>query len=168
MGLARPTVTWSSWTTPVAVALLVSLSTPGWADDKTAASCCDQSSTECNSGQSVGDKGSCPTTSTDICVQIVDKCKKKHPGVFCSCGSKDSSLGLSATSLRFTKTSRKASLTLSSDGNVPLDVNFMEFGDTSAFKIHGMRRCQGHRDLLGPDGMSVTVAPQACAEFRVR
>src|SRR5262245_52445524 len=85
MGVTRPTAMCSSLTMPVAVALLVWLFAPGWADDKTAASCCDQSSMECNSGQSVGDKGSCPTT--DVCVQIADKCKKKHPGVFCSCGS---------------------------------------------------------------------------------
>ena len=104
-GLAPPHLEMSaSLRTPVALALMLCLHANGWADDKTVPGCCDQSSMECRTGQSVGDKGTC--TGSDVCVQIADKCKKKHPGVLCSCGAKQSNLGVSSTSLVFDKKTR--------------------------------------------------------------
>src|SRR5262245_46005050 len=104
--------------TPVALALVLCLKVTGWATEKPADQCCDQSSMECNTGQNVGDKGSC--SGSEVCVQFADHCKKKHPGVFCTCGEKQSSLMLSSTNLIFDKKSRNGSFTVSNAGNVPL------------------------------------------------
>jgi hypothetical protein len=109
-------------------------------------------------------------------VQIVDKCKKKHPGVLCSCGTKESSLEVSATVLTFDKKSRKGSITVSNPGNVPLAITLTESGDTDAFALRATRRCrkkpaapaerQELRALSTPS--SATVSPQGCATLRVR
>jgi len=155
--------------------LPVAFAQMGWADETTAAKCCDQSSTECRTGQSVGDKGSC--TGSQVCVQIADKCKKKHPGVFCSCGTKESNLGVSATTLTFDKKSRKGTLTVSNAGNVPLDLTVTESGETEAFAIHRTHKCKqrtvsaggARQELRTLSGYSTgIVAPQGCATFRVR
>src|SRR5262249_15061230 len=92
-----PHAKWLYRAVMVLVALIVLLRAKGSAADETATKCCDQSSMECNTGQNVEDKGSCP--GSQVCVQFVDKCKKKSPGVLCMCGDKTSSLGLSSTNL---------------------------------------------------------------------
>jgi hypothetical protein len=158
----------------VVLALIGSLRAKGSAADETVTNCCDQSATECNSGQNVGDKGSCP--GSQVCVQFVDKCKKKHPGVLCMCGDKDSNLGLSSTSLTFDKKSRRAVLTVSNSGNVPLDITILESGDTDAFDISALRRCK--KKITSPaerpelhalvTSTSTAIVPaQGCTSYRV-
>jgi len=158
-----------------ALALLLCLHATGRADENTAAKCCNTSSTECKTGQSVGDKGSCP--GSQVCAQIADKCSKKHPGVFCSCADKEGSLEVSATELTFDKKSRKGSLTVSNAGNVPLDITIVESGDTDSFAVQETRKCKkkrvspaerrAFRALLAPASTAV-VPPQGCVNLRVR
>src|SRR5437763_6339894 len=59
----------------LAVGLLLALCSAGKAWSQ---SCCDESSTECRSGQKPGDKGSC--TGSEVCVLFASECpKKKEP-----------------------------------------------------------------------------------------
>jgi len=170
-----PHTKWLYRVVMVLVVLIVPLHAKRAAADETAAKCCDQSSMECNTGQTVGDKGSCP--GSQVCVQFVDKCKKKSPGVLCMCGDKTSSLGLSSTNLTFTKKSRRAVLTVSNTGNVPLDITILESGDTEAFDIRATRRCK--KKITSPAAReefpallaspsTATVPPQGCLSYRVR
>jgi hypothetical protein len=124
----------------LAVGLLLALSSAGKAWSQ---SCCDESSTECRSGQKPGDKGSC--TGSEVCVLFASECPKKkdHPGVFCNCGTASSSMTVSTEELSFNRTGQAKSFTVSNPGDVPLNLtDISDSGDTDAFSVGVPSKCK--------------------------
>jgi hypothetical protein len=156
----------------LAVGLSLSLALAGKAWSQ---SCCDESSTECRTGQNAGDKGSC--TGSEVCVQFASECpqKKKHPGVLCNCGTASSSLDVSTTDLSFNRTGQTKSFTVSNPGgNVPLNLtDISDSGETNAFSVAAPSKCKpaAHAPTKAPvaaeadDGSSFSVR-QASAKIR--
>jgi hypothetical protein len=121
----------------IAAGFLLLLCQPvrAWAD-----ACCDESSTQCRTGQNVGDAGSC--TGSDRCVLVASECpdKKKHPGVLCDCGKPSSELKLPA-SLDFETLnlsehpSETDRFKVHNPGNVPLNVEACVTAGNDAFSL---------------------------------